>query len=84
MHVKIHKDHAKETRSEDEARGSSDSGVHGIRDLMDQGMGLPKVDKMSMLQQDQYVESNQKETVRETVVIPVEELRTRDPTLLDS
>ena len=45
---------------------------------------LPEVDKMSILQQDQDVESNQEETARETVAIPLENVTTRDPILSDS
>ena len=82
--VKIRKDHEEETKREDEQRGSPDSGHHGIRELTDQGRGLLEMDTMPMLQQDQNLEGNQEETVRETVEVPVENVRTRDPILLDS
>ena len=83
-HVENRKDHAEETRREDEPRGSPNSDQHGIRELTDQGTGLPEMDTMSMLQQDQNLEGTQEETVRETVEVPVENVRTRDPILLDS
>ena len=68
----------------DEPRGSPNSGQHGMRELTDQGTGLPEMDTMSMLQQDQNLEGNQEETVRETVEVPVDNVKTRDPILLDS
>ncbi len=75
--VKIRKDHEEETKREDEQRGSPDSGHHGIRELTDQGRGLLEMDTMPMLQQDQNLEGNQEETVRETGEFLVEHVMVR-------